>query len=476
MIWKKAARLQNKAVGLGMLLAAVALGITDAAFFFAHGRSIVGGWEAMHERPLQEWTRMCRETLQSGETELLPRLARVVLLGPLRIEDVYLAGPEGRFIIHSDPASRAWGLEEWRKSLPGRGLLERHRSIRLRDGSQAWAGIVYQVPRKSRIHQMVVRQQKGMIPVVLLANALIFLLVMGVAIVISRTIIRPVQALAVAAREVSRGNFAAQVLVSGADEMAVLEQDFNAMARRLGEIERLKSDFLAKVTHDLRTPLGAIMGYAQLLRMEILGPVHESQREAFDAILRSTKHLGELVNNILDMTQIEAGRMRYAKSKVDIAKLIEAEVALMQGQTRQNGVALTTELPSSLPECAADPQALRRVILNLLSNALKFTPTGGAVSISAAGLPDGGIRVEVKDTGIGIPAAKLGSVFSKFTPIHESKDLPRSAIGTGLGLAICKEMIEGHGGRIGVESEAGKGSRFFFTLPPPAGASAEVRS
>jgi len=285
-----------------------------------------------------------------------------------------------------------------------------------------------------------------------------------VSIVVARTIIRPIDALAGAVRKVSGGDFTAQVPVRGGDELAGLQVDFNRMASRLGEVEKLKSDFLAKITHDLRSPVGSILSYAELLDMGGRGPVNEKQKQALGVISDTAKYLGELIDNMLDMAKIEAKRMEYAKARVDLAGEIETAAARARGQAEEFGVTLRTEVEAPLPPVLGDAQALHRVLVNLISNALKFTPSGGTVTVHARRAAEG-LRVEVRDTGIGIAPQKVPHVFSRFSQTHQPSEAPRKVAGTGLGLAICKEFVEAHGGRISVDSRPGQGSTFWFTLP-----------
>ncbi|MBI3288164.1 MAG: HAMP domain-containing protein [Elusimicrobia bacterium] len=461
---QKGIRLQNKALGLGLVLSVVVLAATDLALFSAHGRHIMHGWDESHRAALQDWKRMCEKAFERHQERLLQPLAEVVLLGPLRIDYAYLADARGKILAHSNAMLVSKYLDEWHQASPQTGMIERRQPLTLPDGSAGWVGIGYPEPREDAIRSIIQTQQKHMIPPVLLANLLILLLVGGIAVLVARTIIRPVETLAGAVRRVSLGDLDARVKVSGGDELSDLERDFNMMARRLRELDDLKTDFLAKITHDLRNPLGAIIGHAELLLMGARGPLNERQRESLESTTRSAGFLNELVTNILDMTKLEAKRMAYEKSAIALKDVVGPAAALMRGQAETFGVSLLEALPADLPLVMADPKALQRVINNLVSNALKFTPKGGTVTIEAAPAP-GGVTVAVRDTGIGIPPEKLSAVFSKFAAIHQRCDLPRRVHGTGLGLAICKEIVEGHGGRISVRSEPGKGTVFSFQLP-----------
>lgn len=461
---RRRASLLGKALRIGLATAFGALLFVDGAFLFMQSTHQWRQWGSMHDRVLDDWVAVCRHELPSGRLDDLQVAARRVTAGPLAVDYAYLADPDGRILAHSDPSAAGSTLERWSASLKGQRSLERRAAIELPGGRRGWAVIGYPAASDANVGEIVRKQRLEMMPPVIAASLLMLLLVGAISILVARTIIRPVESLAHAARRIAGGDLSAQVEESGDDELAALQADFNTMARRLRELDELKAQFLAKITHDLRTPLSGIRGHAELLRMELKGPLKQAQQDSVTAIVRSTDSLAGLVNNILDMTTIEAGRMIYRKQDVDVAELLSSVAALMRGQAEQYEVALTVRLDEELPRVKADPEALRRVITNLVSNALKFTPKGGEVTLAAR--RDGsGVRVSVSDTGIGIPPDKRAALFSKFAQIHESKQLPRSAPSTGLGLAICKELVEAHGGRIAVESEPGRSTTFFFTLP-----------
>ncbi|MBI5595632.1 MAG: HAMP domain-containing histidine kinase [Elusimicrobia bacterium] len=284
----------------------------------------------------------------------------------------------------------------------------------------------------------------------------------------ARRLTRTLDKLAAGAARIGQGHLSARVLTTRADELGELSEEFNAMGRKLEELEELKDQFLAKITHDLRSPLSAVVGYAGLLEMGNDGPVTPKQLRSLKLIVESANYLAELIDNILDLTKMEAGRMTYEPVPVDLAASAAAVAEQLGVKAAEYGVRLDVSGVPRRTTVVADEQALRRVLVNLLSNSLKFTPSGGVVAVEWSRTPEGADRVGVRDTGIGIPADKTGMLFTKFTQVAETANKVRPARGTGLGLAICKEIVEAHGGRIWAESEYGKGSVFFFTLPPAA--------
>jgi len=229
------------------------------------------------------------------------------------------------------------------------------------------------------------------------------------------------------------------------------------------EIDQMKSDFVSVVSHELRTPLAAMKGATDNLLDGLAGELNSVEKECLVITKRNIDRLNRLICDLLDISRIEAGKIQLNKEPVDLASLLKEIARIFQELAKENNLELITSLASGLPKVNADPDKIAQVLTNLVGNAVKFTPGGGQISISAS---DGGdfIQVDVMDTGLGIPRQDLERVFDKFYQVT----LPGSqkkAAGTGLGLPISKGIIEKHGGKIWVESELGKGSKFSFRLP-----------
>ncbi|MBI4346791.1 MAG: HAMP domain-containing histidine kinase [Elusimicrobia bacterium] len=278
-------------------------------------------------------------------------------------------------------------------------------------------------------------------------------------------LLAPLRRLGEAVRRVGAGRFGEQVPDTRRDELGELASEFNRMSARLGELDELKDAFMSQVTHDLRSPLSAMTTHAELVAGGYRGAVTEESRESLRVVIESGKSLSELINNILDVTQLEAGRLPLSPQPVDLQDQIDSVVKLLGVRAREYQVQLETYLYPDLREVHADPSALRRVLTNLVSNALKFTPAEGHVTVKAYRGGPNEVVVSVRDTGIGIPKERLGGIFAKFSQVPETKSKVRPVVGTGLGLAICKQLVEAQGGRIWVESDYGRGSVFSFTLP-----------
>ena len=234
--------------------------------------------------------------------------------------------------------------------------------------------------------------------------------------------------------------------------------------------ELLKDQFLSILSHELRTPINAIMGFASVMDDEELGPVPEPYRPMIKRMLNSADRLLGLVNDLLDMSKIQAGEFALTLAPTHLADVVRDVLAILQDGAAQKQVALINQLPRDLPLLRSDGQRVGQVLLNLVHNAIKFTEPGGSITIRAAKVP-GFLRCEVEDTGIGIPQRDIARLFVPFSQVDSSST--RRAGGVGLGLSIARALILAHGGDIGVVSEPGKGSRFWFTLPLAAEAPSE---
>lgn len=260
-------------------------------------------------------------------------------------------------------------------------------------------------------------------------------------------------------RAIAEGRFGAAVEVRGADEIAELARGVNDMSRRLGELEEMKKVFIASVSHELRSPLEAIDGHAQGLSAQLSG-LDEATRARLESIHKNALRLGHFVSSLLEMSKIERGQLDYAPRPGEIGPIVTDLIVFLAPRAAKAGLTLDSSVEPGLPAFAFDPDLVTQVLTNLVSNALKFTPSGGRVQVVARRAP-GLVVCSVEDTGVGIPAKALGRIFAPFERVPNSM----RATGTGLGLAISKKIVEMHGGRIGVESSPGKGSRFYFELP-----------
>jgi len=242
---------------------------------------------------------------------------------------------------------------------------------------------------------------------------------------------------------------------------AQLFREIEDKSRQLEVASRHKSEFLANMSHELRTPLNAIIGFSEVLHERMFGEINDRQAEYLRDILESGRHLLSLINDILDLSKIEAGRMELAADEFHLPTAVENTLVLVRERAQRRGIALTHTVDERLGTIVADERKVKQVLLNLLSNALKFTPEGGRIDVRAQAR-DGQAEIAVIDTGVGIPHEEQAAVFEEFRQVGATA---RKVEGTGLGLAISKKFIELHGGRIWVESQLGRGSMFAFSLP-----------
>ena len=233
--------------------------------------------------------------------------------------------------------------------------------------------------------------------------------------------------------------------------------------RRLHEASRLKSEFLVNLSHELRTPLNTVMGFASFIQSAKAGPVTDAQKEYLGDILTSSRHLLQLIDDILDLAKIEAGKMKFHLKQVEIAPLVGEVCDSMRMLAAEKNIALTFEVDSSMPTATLDRAKLKQVLYNYLSNAIKFTPGNGSVKVRVS--PERGerFRIEVEDTGIGIAAEDLPHLFADFQQLEAGS--AKKYQGTGLGLSLTMRIVEAQGGMVGVKSTPVVGSIFWAILP-----------
>jgi len=290
---------------------------------------------------------------------------------------------------------------------------------------------------------------------------------LGLGLILSGSLVVPIQRTEERLAEIAAGDFLGRLDVENRDELGSLAANVNRMndeLRRLyDELEtasRHKSEFLAGMSHELRTPLNAIIGFSQVLQERLFGEINDKQAEYLDDILSSGNHLLSLINDVLDLSKVEAGQVELEVGPFSLREALERGVVMVRERATTGGVQMSLELAPDVDVIHGDERRLRQVVFNLLSNAVKFTPEGGSVGVASTRV-HGEVRVSVTDTGPGIAPEDHERIFAEF----QQTDVGLKHEGTGLGLALSKRLVELHGGRIWVESELGQGSRFVFTLP-----------
>ena len=247
-------------------------------------------------------------------------------------------------------------------------------------------------------------------------------------------------------------------------ELALALTALDVKSRELEAASQHKSDFLANMSHELRTPLNAILGFSQVLREEMVGEVNEKQAEYLEDILSSANHLLSLINDVLDLSKVEAGQFELEIAPFSLRDSLERGVVMVRERATTESVRIAWATDPDVDVVRGDERRVRQIIFNLLSNAVKFTPAGGAVEVRAERV-NGEVRVSVTDTGPGLAPEDHRRVFDEFQQTDVGIEQRE---GTGLGLALSKRLVELHGGRIWVDSELGHGSTFAFTLPVEA--------
>jgi len=243
---------------------------------------------------------------------------------------------------------------------------------------------------------------------------------------------------------------------------ARLFREIEDKSRQIEAANRHKSEFLANMSHELRTPLNAIIGFSEVLQEKLFGELNEKQSEYTDDILSSGRHLLSLINEILDLSKVEAGRMELELSTFDLPLAIDNARTFVRERATKHGIKVDVAIDERLGDYVGDERKIKQILLNLLSNAVKFTPEGGRIGINARKV-DGAVEISVRDTGIGISLEDQAKIFEEFRQV--GSNYAHKTEGTGLGLTLAKKFVELHGGKIWVESEVGKGSTFTFALP-----------
>ena len=276
---------------------------------------------------------------------------------------------------------------------------------------------------------------------------------------LSRRILSPVRTLSVAAGRVGQGDLSQRVRVAGRDEIGELGRTFNSMAGRLQQAERQRRNMMSDVAHELRTPLSNIQGYVEAIRDGLIEPTSET----LESVHKQVLHLADLVEDLRVLALAEAGDLRLRIEAHAVGDVLREAVEPFRPRAQARNIELSTSVKPGLPYAAMDRTRISQVVSNLLENAIRHTPEGGAVALTAESGDPGMVRIAVSDTGEGIPPEDLPSLFDRFYRADPSR--ARATGGVGLGLTIARQLVEAHGGTISVRSEPGEGATFAFELP-----------
>ena len=292
----------------------------------------------------------------------------------------------------------------------------------------------------------------------LIGGALASATALALARLLAKGMTTPLRDMAHAANQMSHGDYSRRVHSASRDEVGQLAATFNRMSSELANVERLRRDLVANVSHELKTPISALRA-----RLEnLLDGVEPPDPEVLQVMLQQTERLSRLVEQLLDLSRLESGDVPMDREEVHLDSLISSVIAEVQVARGDHLVAVRSEIPPAMPPLWADRERVHQVVFNLLDNAVRFTPPGGEVVISA-GVAGGRCEIRVVDTGPGIPPEHLPFLFERFYRVDSARS--RGDGGTGIGLAIARSVVEAHGGRIWAESEVGRGSVFTFEVP-----------
>jgi len=275
---------------------------------------------------------------------------------------------------------------------------------------------------------------------------------------LSRRILSPVKELRAAAQRLGKGDFSQRVDIRDKSEIGELASTFNSMAGNLQRDEQLRQHMVSDIAHELRSPLTNVRGYLEAINDGVMQP----DKATISSIYDETVLLSRLIDDLQELSLAEAGELKLYCQPEDVAELVRQSITAIQAKASEKGLEVSSDIPADLPRVNIDFLRIRQVLLNLLENALAYTPAGGRINI-AANLSFGLVEVSVSDTGEGIPAEEIDNIFERFHRVDKSRS--RSTGGSGLGLTIARYIIEEHQGKIWARSEPGKGSRFSFTLP-----------
>lgn len=404
---------------------------------------------------------VCRQALTVDNELLMINYVKLLSEYP-GVSYAYFADASGRILIHTDRRFFYKPLGDWASLRPA-GVLEAALPVSVGSLPSGQAVVGFEEDFRVRSLKSALRETMRQ---VFVAAAGAGAAGVAASLLFAFALTRPIQALCRASKEIGEGNFKTEIKAASRDELGDLAQLFNSMARSLAVLDEIKDEFIANVSHDLRSPMGAIKMYAQYLLEEDpnrdkLLPKH---RDVLTTIMDNAMRLNVFVTNVLDAAKMKAGRMEYHLRAVDMDAVARGVQTLFSIVAKKRGIILVADIPASLPKPRADPERLDQVVANLVSNALKFTPEGGRITLGARAAGDS-VEIFVEDTGSGISPENLAGLFQRFRQVDTAGQRARRIQGTGLGLVIVKQTVEGMGGRIAASSVLGKGSRFAVILP-----------
>jgi signal transduction histidine kinase len=412
----------------------------EARFLVLNDSRFIGAWNERAERLRTSLIRLREYTTNAQEARLLDDATE-------SFERYYGTVGQIQTLLGRNQRARAAALSEG----ASRSLAERIEAS-LEALTESMHADVLQA--QAEVARLEARTWSG---VLVALGAAVGLALLGSGLIAHR-LTQSLQKLSAATSAVASGSFEEPIAVEGRDEVGQLARSFNSMARELRRMEDTKEEFFASVSHELRSPLTSIREGAHLLRDRVSGPLNDKQRRLVEIIAAGADRLLGLVNQILEVSRLRAGVLPIQRVRLDLDKVVTRAIEELKPSADHAGVALERELVGEDFELVGDEARLLQVVINLVGNAIRFTKRGGRVVARVVSTgPE--LEIQVEDTGIGIPPAELPHVFEPYRQAHADRG------GTGLGLAIVRGVAQAHSGRVTVESQEGKGSRFTVLLP-----------
>jgi signal transduction histidine kinase len=454
------------ALTISTLLAITTLCLS-MSYYWAERRSIRAQADEERFVLLQSLAHIAQESILTNDDLLLVKYTHHLLKWNKALVSASVVDPQGEILAHSQPNQIGKPIERDKFKHSPTEVLVLTQPVRL---GQRWVATVsagfservFEETVASRLQQL--RKRLALIG----GGAIGVGLMISFLLALSWT--QPVASLVQAAHQVGAGKYQVDLATTNSrrDELGYLSRAFQSMTEQLRELDRMKEDFVTAVTHELRSPLGAIESYLNLIREELReGISPDGWRTYLERLSVNTQRLTRFINDLLDVAALERGKITLARQAVDLTTLIQEVANLYAATFAERKIDYRTTIPEDrLPLVWIDPDKIRQVLINLLSNAIKFTPEGGAIETGLESAPGTGfVRVFVRDSGLGIAEADLARIFNKFEQVRTSRFSVKGPKGTGLGLAICRALLELHEGTLGVQSRLGEGSCFYFTLP-----------
>jgi signal transduction histidine kinase len=438
------------------LIAVAASAIVAAAVYASQKKLLAERLAAEESRQADVFAEVCRqsslmrnEILLAGYVKLLSRSPAVAYAG--------FIAPDGRVRMHTDV--RCLSLPESScEAAPAAPRQER--LVTVDEGQNGRAVLGFSAAYRAGLLRAAARRTAAGVAAAAGGGLLIALLA---AALLAAVMIRPLQTMAAAAQDIGRGDFTARAVVRASRELESLAKTLNDMAAQLAALDEMKEEVISVLSHDLRAPLAAIASFSETLLEGRRGPVTEVQKEYLGIVHGKAGELIRFADSLLEVARMKAGKLDIVPLPFPARPLLEKVAALYQAAAGQKNASISVEADASL-RVQADEEKIERVLVNLISNALKYVPPQNGSVILKATADDDGIRFGVADNGKGIAAEDLPRLFQKFSRVDVEGQKKNRIKGVGLGLTIVKGLVEAHGGRVGVESTPGQGSFFYFSL------------